>query len=62
MFSVSSVSVAVGPSRLRHDVTASFPAGRITGLIGHNGSGKSTLVKVLARELFLRVEAKRLFA
>ena len=26
-----------------------FPAGKVTGLIGHNGSGKSTLLKMLGR-------------
>ncbi|MFJ3802869.1 sugar ABC transporter ATP-binding protein [Streptomyces sp. NPDC090088] len=29
-------------------VTAHFPAGRITALLGQNGSGKSTLIKILA--------------
>ena len=30
------------------DVTAHFPAGEITALLGENGSGKSTLIKILA--------------
>src|ERR1041385_5891685 len=29
------------------DLDATFPAGRITGLVGPNGAGKSTLLKVL---------------
>ncbi|MFD0557020.1 zinc ABC transporter ATP-binding protein AztA [Stackebrandtia endophytica] len=29
-------------------ITASFPTGAITALVGHNGSGKSTLLNVLA--------------
>ncbi|WP_244562784.1 ABC transporter ATP-binding protein [Paenibacillus uliginis] len=28
--------------------TASFPAGKITGLLGQNGAGKSTLLKIIA--------------
>jgi iron complex transport system ATP-binding protein len=30
------------------DVTCSFPAGRVTALLGENGAGKSTLLKALA--------------
>jgi zinc/manganese transport system ATP-binding protein len=31
-----------------HDVTARFPTGRVTAVVGANGSGKSTLLGVLA--------------
>jgi iron complex transport system ATP-binding protein len=31
-----------------HDVSAQFPAGSVTGLIGPNGSGKTSLLHVLA--------------
>ena len=31
-----------------HDVTASFAAGRVTGLFGPSGSGKSTLIRAIA--------------
>ena len=30
-----------------HDVSLSFGAGRVTGLIGHTGSGKSTMLQLL---------------
>lgn len=29
------------------DVTAEFPMGQVTGLLGHNGAGKSTLIKLM---------------
>jgi ABC-type multidrug transport system fused ATPase/permease subunit len=32
---------------LLHPLSLTFPAGKVTGLIGHNGSGKSTLLKML---------------
>lgn len=31
-----------------HDVTQTWPAGRLVGLVGPNGAGKSTLLRVLA--------------
>lgn len=34
---------------LLHPLSLTFPAGKVTGLIGHNGSGKSTLLKMLGR-------------
>lgn len=34
---------------LLHPLSLTFPAGRVTGSIGHNGSGKSTLLKMLGR-------------
>ena len=34
--------------RALDDVTVSFPAGKIIGLLGPNGSGKTTLIKLIA--------------
>lgn len=45
------VSVAIGPARLLHEVSCTFPGQGVTGLVGQNGSGKSTLLRVLARQL-----------
>ena len=39
---------AYGPKAALKDVTVSFAAGRITGLLGPNGSGKTTLLKLAA--------------
>lgn len=39
---------AYGPRAALKDFTASFFAGRITGLLGPNGSGKTTLLKLAA--------------
>ncbi|MFJ9789107.1 ATP-binding cassette domain-containing protein [Streptomyces globosus] len=39
---------AARPEPTLHDVSLSFPAGKIIALVGENGSGKSTLVKLLA--------------
>ena len=33
--------------RALDDISLIFPAGEVTGLIGHTGSGKSTLVQML---------------
>ncbi len=48
-FSLSDVSFRVPGRTLLHPLTLTFPAGKVTGLIGHNGSGKSTLLKMLGR-------------
>ena len=40
-----------GQPQLLHNVSLSFPSGRITTIIGPNGSGKSTLLKVACRLL-----------
>ncbi|MCP0855286.1 ATP-binding cassette domain-containing protein, partial [Salmonella enterica subsp. enterica serovar Give] len=39
-----SVAFRVPGRTLLHPLSLTFPAGRVTGLIGHNGSGKSTLL------------------
>ncbi|MBM0917157.1 ATP-binding cassette domain-containing protein, partial [Escherichia coli] len=43
------ISFRVPGRTLLHPLSLTFPAGKVTGLIGHNGSGKSTLLKVLGR-------------
>jgi iron complex transport system ATP-binding protein len=44
------VSVTMGEANVLGDVSCSFPAQGVTGLVGQNGSGKSTLLRVLARQ------------
>ena len=48
-FSLSDVTFRVPGRTLLHPLSLTFPAGKVTGLIGHNGSGKSTLLKMLGR-------------
>lgn len=48
-FQLSDVSFHVPGRTLLHPLSLTFPAGKVTGLIGHNGSGKSTLLKMLGR-------------
>jgi ribose transport system ATP-binding protein len=45
---VRGLSKTFAGQRALADVSMSFPAGKITALLGHNGSGKSTLIKILA--------------
>src|SRR6516162_5237558 len=45
---VRSVSKTFAGTRALTDVSAHFPRGKITALLGQNGSGKSTLIKILA--------------
>ena len=49
-FRAQNLAFTAGDRTLLSDVTISFPAGQISGLVGHNGSGKSTLLKLLARQ------------
>jgi ribose transport system ATP-binding protein len=46
--SLEGISKAFAGQVALDDVSVSFPAGAITGLLGQNGCGKSTLIKVLA--------------
>lgn len=48
-FSLKDVIFRVPGRTLLHPLSLTFPAGKVTGLIGHNGSGKSTLLKMLGR-------------
>jgi len=48
-FALNNLSFRVPGRTLLHPLSLTFPAGKVTGLIGHNGSGKSTLLKMLGR-------------
>ena len=48
-FALNGVTFRVPGRTLLHPLSLTFPAGKVTGLIGHNGSGKSTLLKMLGR-------------
>lgn len=48
-FQLDNASFRVPGRTLLHPLSLHFPAGKVTGLIGHNGSGKSTLLKMLGR-------------
>lgn len=48
-FSLTDVTFRVADRTLLAPLSITFPAGNVTGLIGHNGSGKSTLLKMLGR-------------
>ncbi|ELN2736010.1 iron-hydroxamate transporter ATP-binding subunit [Pluralibacter gergoviae] len=48
-FTLRDVTFRVPDRTLLHPLSIAFPAGKVTGLIGHNGSGKSTLLKMLGR-------------
>lgn len=40
-----------GAVKALRDVSLSFPAGRVTGLLGENGAGKSTLIRLCSGEM-----------
>ena len=44
----AALAAGYGMRVVLEDVTCSFPAGRVTALLGENGAGKSTLLKALA--------------
>lgn len=48
-FTLNNLSFRVPGRTLLHPLSLTFPAGKVTGLIGHNGSSKSTLLKMLGR-------------
>ncbi|RKQ36536.1 ABC transporter ATP-binding protein [Kocuria tytonis] len=48
---VRDLTVGYGGAPVLRDVTVTFPAGRVTALVGANGCGKSTLLKACARQL-----------
>ncbi|RLY94831.1 iron-enterobactin transporter ATP-binding protein [Kocuria tytonicola] len=49
--SVRHLEVGYGGAPVLRDVSVTFPAGRVTALVGANGCGKSTLLKTCARQL-----------
>lgn len=49
MLEAINVSYSYGANDALRNVSASFAAGSLAGILGPNGSGKSTLVKLLAR-------------
>ena len=54
-------TVRIGPSTILTNISCTFPASGVTGLIGQNGSGKSTLLRVLARQQRLSSGSVELF-
>ncbi len=48
MIAVDNLSVTIGDSRILHNVSASFSAGKISVIMGPNGAGKSTLLSAIA--------------
>lgn len=48
MLQIEDMSVSYGRSEVLRSVSADFPAGGLTALIGPNGTGKSTLLKAIA--------------
>ena len=48
MISLKDFSIGFSEKMLLEEVTTSFPASKLTALIGRNGSGKSTLMKAMA--------------
>ena len=51
MIVVNHLSMAYGARQVLADVSAHFPAGRLSALIGPNGAGKTTLLMAIARLL-----------
>lgn len=49
---VEHVSKNYGPVRALQDVSLTFEAGKIYGLLGRNGAGKSTLLNVISNRIF----------
>lgn len=45
---IENVGLTIGKAVILEEVTALFPGGEITGLVGRNGSGKSMLFKCIA--------------
>lgn len=48
---VVGMAKSFGPVKALRDVSLSFPAGAVTGLLGENGAGKSTLIRLCSGEM-----------
>src|SRR5688500_4530617 len=48
---VAGMAKSFGAVRALRDVSLSFPAGQVTGLLGENGAGKSTLIRLCSGEM-----------
>lgn len=48
MIELRHFTIGYGDRRLLDDVSATFPKGQLTALIGRNGTGKSTILRALA--------------
>jgi iron complex transport system ATP-binding protein len=51
MIETRGLSVKIDGATILADVTAAFPAGKVTALVGPNGAGKSTLLAAVGRLL-----------
>ena len=49
LFALRNISLSCARAHALYPLSLTFPAGKVTGLIGHNGFGKSTLLKMLGR-------------
>ncbi|MDN5569497.1 MAG: ATP-binding cassette domain-containing protein [Paracoccus sp. (in: a-proteobacteria)] len=49
MIQISNLGHKIGGAQILHDISTSFPKGRLTALIGPNGAGKSTLLRLVGR-------------
>lgn len=49
MIQISNLSHKIGGTQILHDISTSFPKGKLTALIGPNGAGKSTLLRLVGR-------------
>ena len=49
MIQISNLGHKIGGAQILHDISTSFPKGKLTALIGPNGAGKSTLLRLVGR-------------
>ena len=49
MIEVKDLSVCCDGTEILHDISAVFPAGKVSVILGPNGSGKSTLLRAMIR-------------